>query len=89
MKVTFTKKFEKQLDTVRDKSLVQKISKIVQEVILATEVSKIGNLKKLKGHDTAYRIRSGTYRIGVFIEEQSVIFACFAHRKDIYNEFPS
>jgi mRNA-degrading endonuclease RelE of RelBE toxin-antitoxin system len=48
----------------------------------------IANLKKLKGHLTAYRIRSGDYRIGIFIENKVVIFACFAHRKDIYNEFP-
>jgi mRNA interferase RelE/StbE len=46
------------------------------------------NLKKLSGYKSAFRIRIGDYRIGVIIENDTVIFVAFAHRKDIYHRFP-
>jgi mRNA interferase RelE/StbE len=45
-------------------------------------------IKKLSGFPDAYRIRSGNYRIGMFLEGDKVIFARVAHRKDIYKIFP-
>jgi mRNA interferase RelE/StbE len=54
----------------------------------ASTNSDIPNIKKLRGHSSAYRIKLGDYRIGLFIEENTVIFAAFEHRKDIYNKFP-
>jgi len=46
------------------------------------------NLKKLKGFKTAYRIRVGDYRIGLFISNDTVEFARVVHQKDIYKVFP-
>lgn len=88
MKVLFSKKFDKTLDALKDKKLKSEISATVSNVIRAKTRHDIANLKKLKGHKTAYRIRTGSYRIGVFIEKGTVEFAAFAHRKDIYNFFP-
>jgi mRNA-degrading endonuclease RelE of RelBE toxin-antitoxin system len=42
----------------------------------------------LVGFTTAYRIRIGDYRIGIFFKEDTVIFARILHRKDIYKLFP-
>ncbi len=46
------------------------------------------NLMKLAGHKSAYRIRLGDNRVGIFIEKQTVVFARFVHRRDIYKLFP-
>ena len=88
MKVRFSKKFDKSIDTLKNEKLKGEISTAVRSVINAKSVHDIPNLKKLKGHKTAYRIRTGSYRIGVYIENDTVEFAAFAHRKDIYNLFP-
>jgi mRNA interferase RelE/StbE len=88
MTVSFTKQFSAQLDKVHSKALLAKVRAIVQAVMLATDMQNTPNLKKLKGHPSAYRIRTGNYRIGIFIETTNVIFAILAHRKDIYNQFP-
>lgn len=48
----------------------------------------IQNISKLKGYKNAYRIRIGSYQIGVFIEHDTVEFARVVHRKNIYNVFP-
>ena len=88
MKVRFSRKFDKSIDALKNKKLKDEISVVVKSVINAETLQDIPNLKKLKGHKIAYRIRTGSYRIGVFIEEDTVEFAAFAHRKDIYTYFP-
>ncbi|GHT72984.1 hypothetical protein FACS189456_2800 [Bacteroidia bacterium] len=52
------------------------------------QFARIANLKKMKGHHSAYRIRVGNYRIGIFVEGDTIIFAILEHRKDIYRVFP-
>ena len=88
MEVEFTKTFSKQIDTISDESLKLRLAQSVQNVILANTLQDILNLKKMKGHKTAYRIKIGDYRVGLFFEEGVIIFAYLAHRKDIYNRFP-
>jgi len=88
MEVAFTKTFSKQIDALRDESLKLRLAQVVQNVMLTNTLQDIVNLKKMKGHPTAYRIKIGDYRIGLFFEEGSIIFAYMAHRKDIYNHFP-
>jgi len=88
MKVTFSNRFSKQLDAIKNRSLLLKISKTVETVISADDIRNIPDLKKLKGHPFAYRIKLGDYRIGLFIEKDDVFFAMVGHRKDIYNKFP-
>jgi mRNA interferase RelE/StbE len=88
MEVEFTKTFSKQIDTLLDESLKVRLAHVVQNVISANTLQDIVNLKKLKGHQAAYRIRIGDYRVGLFFEEGVIVFAYLAHRKDIYNKFP-
>jgi len=88
MKVLFEKKFLKNIDSLSDKELKQRIEQLIIDFENASDFSQIVNLKKLKGHRYAYRIRIGEYRLGFFFENQNVIFTCFLHRKDIYKYFP-
>ena len=88
MEVAFTKVFSKQIDAIPNDALKTKLSQAVRNVMQASTLREIANLKKMKGYSTAYRIRIGDYRIGLFIEEQVATFAYLAHRKDIYSRFP-
>ncbi|HEY8783718.1 MAG TPA: type II toxin-antitoxin system RelE/ParE family toxin [Mucilaginibacter sp.] len=88
MIVKFTGRFSKDLDKLNQASVKKDISDIIKEVENAAHLSEIKNIKKLKGHLTAYRIRSGDYRIGLFVESNIVEFARVADRKDIYKIFP-
>ena len=88
MEVEFTKTFSKQIDAIHNESLKLRLAQAVQNVLSANTLQDILNLKKMKGHQTAYRIKIGDYRIGLFFEEGIIIFAYLAHRKDIYNRFP-
>ena len=89
MEVAFTKVFSKQIDAINNEALKSRLARAVQNVISAKTLQDIANLKKMKGHPTAYRIKIGDYRVGLFFEEGVIVFAYLAHRKDIYNKFPS
>ncbi len=93
MNFEISKDFQKSFNRLKDKKLATAILAAIDEVNQAEQLADINHLKKLKGHETAYRIRTGNYRIGVFVEhdasgELSIIFAAFSHRKDIYKKFP-
>jgi mRNA interferase RelE/StbE len=88
MQIEYTKQFRDQYYSLRNDALRGKLSEVMQKVKNANTIREIPNLKKLTGYTSAYRIRMGTYRIGLHIKGGTVIFADFDHRKDIYSRFP-
>jgi len=88
MKVKFLSGFEKDLSHTRDKKLATIILNCINLFESARQLNDIPNVKKLKGHPTAYRYRKGKYRIGFFVDNNVIIFAAFAPRNKIYTKFP-
>ena len=88
MNVEFRKSFEKDLNNLRDESLLQRIQAVIEEVEEAEALGNISNLKKLKADGNYYRIRVGDYRIGMAVDENIVIFVRVLHRKEVYRYFP-
>ena len=88
MKVAFTKEFNKSLRTLNNKKLAAFVSEVLRDVEKAKSPWEINSIKKIQGHKTAYRIRKGNFRIGVFIIKDEVLFAAVDFRKDIYKKFP-
>jgi mRNA interferase RelE/StbE len=66
MKVLIDKSFDKDVSKIDDKKIRLSIVALIEEVQKAKNLSDITNIKKLKGHKSAYRIRMGEYRIGGF-----------------------
>ncbi len=88
MKVIFHAGFEKDLAKTKDKKLAVIILQTIQLFQRAKNLEEISNIKKLKGHYNAYRYRKGNYRIGFFVEDNTIIFVAFAPRGKIYRKFP-
>ena len=88
MHVEFLNKFNKDISSLQSKSTKSKLLDVINQVKLARSISEIQSLKKLRGHKDAFRIRVGDYRLGVFIQRDTIQFARFVHRKDIYRLFP-
>ena len=88
MKVEFLKNFSKDLDQLQGKSIRQSLQRTIESLETADSLRTISNLKKLKGHKSAYRIRIGDYRLGFFYENSIISLARFVNRKDIYTLFP-
>jgi mRNA interferase RelE/StbE len=66
----------------------------VEKVAFGQEITQdpflAGKVQKLKGYQEYYKIRFGSYRVGLRIdfEERVIEFRRVRHRKDIYREFP-
>jgi len=88
MKVEFSKQFSKDLDRLNVRSTKQSLQRVIESLEFAENLETIPNIKKLKGFRSAYRIRVGDYRLGLFYENSTVLLGRFAHRKDIYSLFP-
>ena len=88
MKVVFLKQFSKDLDKIKQPKDLKSIAEIIEKVRSIESLDDIPGVKKLSGFDDAFRIRTGNYRIGVFITGDAIEFARIAHRKDIYKIFP-
>jgi mRNA interferase RelE/StbE len=88
MKVEFLKQFSKDLDNLTQKHIRQTLLRLIIALEQYERLEQIPNLKKLKGHKAAYRIRVGDYRLGLFYDGSLVLLARFVHRKDIYRLFP-
>ena len=88
MQVELTNKFKKQVENCRDPRIKLKISEIIHTVIATDSMQGISNLKKLSGYKNCFRIRLGNYRLGIFVDDKTVIFSAFDHRSEIYKYFP-
>ena len=88
MKITFDKNFEKELQRELNADIKKALKAVILEIEVAPTLRNITNLKKLKGYKTFYRIKFGTYRIGVDIVNDTVCFITYGHRKDFYRYFP-
>ncbi len=89
MKTNYLPTFIKDLKSLKSTSSYSGIKKLVFTDILAVQnLKEISNLKKLKGDYNAYRIRVGDYRIGFFLEDNTITFARVLHRREFYRYFP-
>ena len=89
MNVTYKKKFLKDLKALQSTEIYERICILVlEEIPNAADLSAIANLSKLKGDDTAYRIRVGDYRIGFFMKDDEIVMSRVLHRSEIYRYFP-
>lgn len=88
MKVEFSKRFSKDLDALKVKSVKQSLMRLIETMEAVDSLEKIPGTKKLTGHKTAYRTRLGDYRLGFFFENATILLGRFVHRKDIYKIFP-
>ena len=88
MNVRYLKSFLGDVEKLKDKKTKQQLRAHIEEIKAAQQRKDIPQLKKLKGHPYAYRVRVGAYRVGIFIQNNYVTFVRFVKRNDIYKLFP-
>lgn len=59
-----------------------------EEILQLNSVTQSGKIEKLKGYTNYYRVRFGSYRVGLHLEGEMVVFERVLHRKEIYRFFP-
>ncbi len=79
--------FEKDTDKLPSNIKIQ-LSNIFDEMVQAEKLSDIKNCKKLKGHNSAYRIKLNRFRVCFYFENKTIELVRVLDRKNIYKYFP-
>ena len=88
MKTVYKNSFVKDLKKVREKNIKNRVRSMIEDAEQDEKISELADLKKMRGGENYYRIKIGSYRVGVVIDSDTIIFVRFLHRKDIYRYFP-
>jgi len=89
MKLRIEKSFGRDVDTIKDKKLLQKLRDCISKIENADNIRALSRVKKIEGFDGFYRIKIGDYRLGLELSSgNKVILIRLLHRKDIYRYFP-
>lgn len=88
MIIFINKRFLKDLAKIPSENRARIETFIFKELDQYQNVEQIGNMKKLKGHNTFYRVRFGNYRVGIRYENEKLTVERVLHRKEIYKFFP-
>jgi len=51
-------------------------------------IFEIGNVEQMRGYPSYFKVRFGSYRIGLKTDNNTAILERALHRKDIYRHFP-
>jgi mRNA interferase RelE/StbE len=66
MNIEFLSGFEKDLSLILDKILAKLIIECIEQFENANKISDVPNIKKLKGHSSAFRYRKGNLLHSLF-----------------------
>jgi mRNA interferase RelE/StbE len=88
MKVIYQKTFLKELANIPAKQRISIEEFAFEEALGLNSLAESGKIEKLKGFKTYYKIRFGDYRVGLRLDEDTLIFERVLNRKDIYRVFP-
>lgn len=88
MKIEFAPRFIRDLKKIENDNILSKVKLIILECEKTTALYKVGNLIKIRGFKSFYRIKVGKYRIGISFKKDTIIFVRVLHRKEIYRYFP-
>lgn len=88
MKTAFRESFARDLKNIKDRNLLKRVSRAIEDIEGAASPIDIANLKKLTGPGDFFRIRLGDWRIGLIIRADVVELVRCLHRRDMYRYFP-
>jgi len=88
MIVGYRESFYRDVKKLKDKEQAVRLREIISEIKAATHVSEIKNIRKLEGSPFHYRIKTGNFRIGAILSDDTFVLVRFLDRKEIYRYFP-
>jgi len=88
VELEFRDSFLEDIKRIKETAVKKKIAAVISESQKAASLLELKNVKKLEGGAVYYRIRVGDYRIGIKMQDKTLIFMRCLNRKDIYRYFP-
>ena len=88
MKTAFKTSFVRDLKKIKNQQILSLVNNSIDAAEKCQSTFDIPNIKQIKGARNHFRIRIGTYRIGLALVGDKLYFVRCLPRKDIYKLFP-
>ena len=88
MKVHYHKKFLKQLSKLPHETRGKIEQFVFDELPKTVSIQESGKIEKMSGYKNYFKVRFGSYRIGLKSEDNILVVQIVMHRRDIYKYFP-
>ena len=88
MKTDYRKRFLKELSKIPSETRSRIEDFVFEKLPKVNSIFELGIVEQMRGYPTYYKVRFGSYRIGLRMEKDKVILERALHRKDIYRHFP-
>ena len=88
MNVGYSKKFLKQLAVMPSGVRAKIESFVFDELPRLDSFAESGKVEKMSGYRGCYKVRFGSYRVGLQKEQEKVVVKLVMHRREIYRYFP-
>jgi len=88
MKTDYRKRFLKELSKIPSETRSRIEDFVFEKLPKVKSIFELGIVEQMRGYPTYYKVRFGSYRIGLRMENDKVILERALHRKDIYRHFP-
>jgi len=77
------------LKKLREDQVLRRLKATLDELKEARNLSEVPQCKRLKGYRNLYRVKIGSYRLGIAdLGEGEIAVLRFMHRREIYRRFP-
>jgi mRNA interferase RelE/StbE len=88
MKTDYRKRFLKDLSKIPSETRSRIEDFVFEKLPKVNSIFELGIVEQMRGYPTYYKVRFGSYRIGLRMENDKIILERALHRKDIYRHFP-
>lgn len=89
MKLQISKRFVKDCEKINDKRILVKIREILATAQTIAHIAELSQLEEMSGHTGFYRLKFDyRYRIGLYLEGETLQFLRVGQREDFYKKFP-
>ncbi len=88
MEIRYGSRFNRDLARRRNPDLNRSVERVIEELKAASSIREVGNVRKMEGWESLYRIRIGDYRLGLELEDDTAILLRIGHRREFYRYFP-
>ena len=87
MKLEYRAAFARDLRRARNLELLRRLDRILNELKAASTIEEVRGVRRMVGRSNSFRIRVGSYRLGITVEGDVVTLVRFLPRDEVYRHF--
>ena len=89
MEVQYRQSFLRDLKKLKGQSVYDRVYELVFATLPEIDTLRdVTNVKAMRGYSNYYRIRVGSYRVGIEVQGNNVEVMRVLHRREFYRYFP-